>query len=352
MAVTPGTDYEASGVSIPEAEKAARMFKEHVRRTYGRPVLSDVGSFGGMFRFPVDRYEEPILVASTDGVGTKLRVASMTGRFNTLGVDIVNHCVNDVLVQGAEPLFFLDYLGCESLDASVASEIVSGVADACVENGCALLGGELAEMPGFYGHNDYDLIGTIVGVVERKRMVDGTRVEPGMSILGMPSSGLHTNGYSLARHVLFEKGAYGVDDRPSILNGRSIGEALMRPHRSYLGPVMALLGEGLVEAVCHVTGGGIPGNLPRVLPDGCGAEIDLSWEVPPIFRLIAEEGEVEEGEMYRVFNMGAGMLLVCDSEKIAGVEDILLKRGEEFFPAGRVTRGSEVYLVGRGVDHG
>jgi phosphoribosylformylglycinamidine cyclo-ligase len=350
--VTERADYESSGVNIPEADRAIRMFREQVRRTYGENVLSDVGNFGGLFRLPVDDYQDPVLVASTDGVGTKLRVASMTGRFDTVGIDIVNHCVNDILVQGAKPLFFLDYLGCESLDASVAAEIVSGVAAACVDNGCALLGGELAEMPGFYSQRDYDLIGSIVGVVERDGIIDGKGVKPGMVVLGLPSTGLHTNGYSLARRVLFEIAGYGVEDRPSALGGQSVGEALMQPHRSYLGSVMPLVGEGLLEAICHVTGGGIPGNLPRVLPDGCGAEIHPSWEVPAIFRLIAEEGGVQEEEMYGVFNMGAGMLLVCDSDKRTMVERMLTAMGETFFVAGRVIDGEGMLFTGRGMGDG
>ena len=341
-----GTDYRESGVDLEEGERATRLMKEAVRSTFDSRVLSDVGLFGGLFQASFPGIEDPVLVASTDGVGTKLKVASMAGRYGTVGMDLVNHCTDDILVQGARPLFFLDYIACGELDASVAAEIVGGLASACRENGCALLGGETAEMPGFYGRGDYDVAGTIVGVVDRGGIVDGSTIRPEMRLIGLPSTGLHTNGYSLARRVLFEQSGLEVHSRPAQLAGETVGEALLAVHRSYLSQLSPLLKRpGLVQGLCHVTGGGIPGNLTRILPEGCGAVVRTGWPEPPIFSLIADLGGVERAEMFRAFNMGAGMLLVVSrGEDFQRAMTMLRDAGARPFPCGEVVHGDGVRI--------
>ncbi|MFU8796561.1 MAG: phosphoribosylformylglycinamidine cyclo-ligase, partial [Dehalococcoidia bacterium] len=289
-----------------------------VRATY-RPEVIGSGFFGGMFQ--LKQYEEPVLVSSVDGVGTKLKIASFLDKHDTVGADIVNHCVNDIFCCGAEPLFFLDYIAMGKLKPKHVEAIVSGIVQACKEVDCSLIGGETAEMPGMYSEQDYDLVGFIVGVVERKSIVDGSDIEPGDVILGLPSSGPHTNGYSLVRKV------FNIDSDPSSLNkfhpelGKTLGEELLQVHRCYYPQLRPVL--RLVKGLAHITGGGFEGNIPRVLPHGLGARIDKgSWDVPPIFRLIQETGDVEETEMYRVFNMGMGMTIVCSpqqAERIAGI---------------------------------
>ena len=335
-------DYRTSGVDIDEGERAVSMMKEAVRSTFGRRVLSDLGHFGGLFSAGFPEMSEPVLVASTDGVGTKLKVASMTGRWNTVGQDLVNHCVNDILVQGARPLFFMDYIACGKLSAVTVAEIVRGLAEACNENGCALLGGETAEMPGFYSEGDYDLAGTIVGIVERSRVLDGSDISPGDRILALPSTGLHTNGYSLAREVLFASAGMDPVDGHALLGGETVADALLRVHRSYLGPLGPLLDRGMVKGLAHITGGGIPGNLSRILPPGCGALITPGWEVPGLFRLIGELGGIATGEMRRAFNMGAGMLLVVGPGIVPSALELLEEQGESVFEAGEILKGDGV----------
>jgi phosphoribosylformylglycinamidine cyclo-ligase len=311
-------DYKSAGVDIDAGNETVRRIKALARRTYTPGVMSDIGSFGGLFRLG-DRYKDPVLVSSADGVGTKIKVAFLTGRHETIGADLVNHCVNDVLVQGAEPLFFLDYLATGRLSPDVAEQVVAGVARACIENGCALIGGETAEMPGFYADGEYDIAGFIVGAVEKARVLDGRTIVPGDVLIGLPSGGLHTNGYSLARRVFFELAQWKVDKLVREL-GATIGDALMAPHRSYLSCVRPLLEHRYLRGLAHITGGGITENLPRVLPEGCAAEIDRrSWQVPPLFRLLQQHGRVSDEEMFRTFNMGIGMILVCaprDAERV------------------------------------
>ena len=311
-------DYKSAGVDIDAGNETVRRIKALARRTYTPGVMSDIGSFGGLFRLG-DRYKDPVLVSSADGVGTKIKVAFLTGRHETIGADLVNHCVNDVLVQGAEPLFFLDYLATGRLSPDVAEQVVAGVARACIENGCALIGGETAEMPGFYADGEYDIAGFIVGAVEKARVLDGRTIVPGDVLIGLPSGGLHTNGYSLARRVFFELAQWKVDKLVREL-GATIGDALMAPHRSYLSCVRPLLEHRYLRGLAHITGGGITENLPRVLPEGCAAEIDRrSWQVPPLFRLLQQHGRVSDEEMLRTFNMGIGMILVCaprDAERV------------------------------------
>ena len=333
-------DYKSSGVDIDAGNEVVRRVRQLARSTFTRDVLSEIGSFGGLFRLDVTQYRDPILVSSADGVGTKLRVAFLAGAHHTVGIDLVNHCVNDILVQGAEPLFFLDYLASGRLAPDVATTVIQGLAQACQENGCALLGGETAEMPGFYADGEYDLAGFIVGVVERDRLIDGSRIEPGDCLIGIPSSGLHTNGYSLARRILFEKLQLRVDSSLAELHG-SVGEALLRPHRSYLKIVRPVLSSGLVKGIAHITGGGLTENVPRILPARTAAVVNRgAWPTPAIFRLLQERGGVPDGEMYRTFNMGIGLVLACAEANVEAVLDELRRAGEsEAGIIGRVVEG-------------
>jgi phosphoribosylformylglycinamidine cyclo-ligase len=303
--------YSDAGVSIDAANAAVEKIKRLARDTFNARTLSEIGTFGGMFDGAFPGMSAPVLVASADGVGTKLKIAFMTGVHDTVGRDLVNHCTNDILVQGARPLFFLDYVATGSLSPEVIVSVVEGVARGCRENGCVLLGGETAEMPGFYLAGEYDVAGFIVGVVERGRAIDGRTVAPGDVVLALPSAGLHTNGYSLARKLFFEVAGYEVDTRVDAL-GMTVGEALLQPHLSYLRPLEGLLDTGVVKALAHITGGGLLENIPRVLPEGTAVEITLgSWPVLPVFKVMQEIGNVAEGEMYRTFNMGVGMVIIC-----------------------------------------
>jgi phosphoribosylformylglycinamidine cyclo-ligase len=307
-------DYKNAGVDIDAGNEVVRRIKGLARKTFTPGVLSDLGSFGGLFHAGAAGLRDPVLVASADGVGTKLRVAFMTGVHETIGLDLVNHCVNDILVQGARPLFFLDYLATGRLDPDVAVRIVEGLSRACVDNGCALLGGETAEMPGFYADGEYDVAGFIVGAVERGCVINGQSISPGDVLIGLPSSGLHTNGYSLARTIVFDRLRLRVRDRVEVL-GRTVGDALLEPHRSYLHVVAPLLDTGFVKGMAHITGGGITDNLPRVLPEGTTAVVRPgSWPIPPLFAWLVHEGDVPFDDAYRTFNMGIGMILVAAPE--------------------------------------
>jgi phosphoribosylformylglycinamidine cyclo-ligase len=332
-------DYRDSGVDIAAGNETVRRIKSLARGTFTSSVLSDIGSFGGLFQIDRDRYREPVLVSSADGVGTKLKVAFMTGRHDTVGADLVNHCVNDILVQGAEPLFFLDYLATGRLSPDVAEQVVAGVALGCRENGCALLGGETAEMPGFYADGEYDIAGFIVGIVERSGVIDGRAIVPGDELIGLPSAGLHTNGYSLARRVLFETAGFAADTFvPEI--GATVGDALLAPHRSYLKAIRPLLEDGLVKGMAHITGGGITENLPRVLPDGCAGVIHTgSWTIPPLFTLLQQRGAISTGEMFRAFNMGVGLIVVADPGDVDDLIERLERAGEQPVSLGRVIPG-------------
>ena len=307
-------DYKASGVDIDAGNETVRRIRGLARSTFTSAVLSDIGSFGGLFRLESARFREPVLVSSADGVGTKLRVAFLAGRPETVGADLVNHCVNDILVQGAEPLFFLDYFGTGRLSPAVAESVVAGMARACRENQCALLGGETAEMPGFYADGEYDIAGFIVGVVDRERLITGTSITPGDVLIGVPSSGLHTNGYSLARRIVFDHLKLAVDSFVPEL-GQTVGEALLEPHRSYLPTVRPLLASGRIKGMAHVTGGGITDNLPRILPSGTAARVRTSsWSVPAVFRWLQENGRVPASDMLRTFNVGVGLVVVVAPE--------------------------------------
>ena len=320
-------DYKSAGVDIDAGNDAVKRIRALARSTFTAGVLSDIGSFGGLFRLDTSRYREPVLVTSADGVGTKLKVAFLTGRHDTVGSDLVNHCVNDILVQGAEPLFFLDYLATGQLSPDVAESVVGGIATACRDSGCALLGGETAEMPGFYGEGEYDLAGFIVGVVDREKVITGQTITPGDVLVGVPSSGLHTNGFSLARRIVFDQLRLKVDAYVDAL-GRTVGEALMEPHRSYLSLVRPLLDGGRIKAMAHITGGGITENLPRVLPHGTAAVVDAAaWEMPPIFRWLQQSGDVPIDDMMRTFNMGLGLVIVTARDRAEQLLEELAARG-------------------------
>jgi phosphoribosylformylglycinamidine cyclo-ligase len=335
-------DYKQSGVDIDAGNEVVRRIRSLARGTFTRGVLSDIGSFGGLFSLGASGIEDPVLVASADGVGTKLRVAFMAGAHSSIGVDLVNHCVNDILVQGAQPLFFLDYLATGRLNPDVAVQIVEGLAQACRDNGCALLGGETAEMPGFYADGEYDVAGFIVGIVSRQSLINGRSIAPGDVLVGLPSSGLHTNGYSLARRIAFETAGLGVDSYVPELE-QSIGDALLIPHRSYLPIVRPLLAEKIVKGMAHITGGGITDNLPRVLPPGVHARIDrAAWHAPAIFGWLPRTGRVPESEMLRTFNMGIGLILVCAPEHERRTLEVLKQAGEpSAVVIGRIHAGGE-----------
>ncbi len=332
-------DYASAGVNLKAADDAVAKIKALAKGTFTPNVLSEIGSFGGLFRMPVEEYREPVLVASTDGVGTKLKLAFMSGIHTTIGQDIVNHCVNDILVQGARPLFFMDYLGVGRLVPSVLADVVSGIAIACKENGLALLGGETAEMPGFYNEGEYDLVGTVIGVVDRAKIVDGSAIRDGDIILRLPSGGLHTNGYSLARKICFEMAGLTIDSRVEMLGGQ-IGHELMKVHRSYLRPVMALLKQIQPAGMAHITGSGIPGNLIRIIPENLEAIIHRGrWPMPPIFAFLQETGRVADNDMYDAFNMGLGYIIVVGPTEAEAAEGILSRQGQPSYRIGQIASG-------------
>jgi phosphoribosylformylglycinamidine cyclo-ligase len=340
MNATKPSAYAAAGVDIDAQERALARVKKLAKSTFTPGVLSEIGSFGGLFRPDLSGMAEPVLVASADGVGTKLAVARMAEDYSSVGRDLVNHCVNDVLVQGAEPLFFLDYVGAGVLEPEKMVELVSGVADGCRENGCALLGGETAEMPGFYQPGDYELVGFIVGLVDRPKLLDGSKVQAGDVLVGLPSSGLHTNGYSLARKIVFEKQGLGIADKAPWRKKRTVGQELLESHLSYLKALRPLLGHAALHGMAHITGGGITDNLPRVLPEGTHALIRVgSWPVPELFHFLQERGEVETEEMFRVFNMGIGMILVVGPAGLAEALGLLSSVGQKSFVIGTVQPG-------------
>lgn len=333
--MTKPISYADAGVSIDNANLAVAKIREYARSTFNERTLTEIGSFGGMFSGAFPDMAEPILVASADGVGTKLKLAFETGIHNTVGADLVNHCVNDILVQGARPLFFLDYFATGKLEPDVTASVVEGMARACKENGCVLLGGETAEMPDFYPPGEYDLAGFIVGVVDKAKVIDGKSIEPGDVVLGIPSNGLQTNGYSLARKLFFEVGNYKVDTFVDEL-GSTVGDALLATHQSFLRPLEGLLDKGLIKGIAHITGGGFLENIPRILPEGVSVEINRgSWPELPIFGMMQKLGNVSDHEMFRTFNMGIGMVLICSDGESEKMDDHL----EQFFTLGRVIEG-------------
>jgi phosphoribosylformylglycinamidine cyclo-ligase len=330
------TTYRQAGVDITAGNELVRKITPLVRSTFRPEVLTDLGGFGGLFRFPSERYTDPVLVSGTDGVGTKLKIAFLMDRHDTIGIDLVAMCVNDVVVSGAEPLFFLDYFACGKLEVSKAEAVVAGVAEGCRQAGCALIGGETAEMPSFYGKGEYDLAGFAVGVVERGRIIDGKAIQPGDAVIGLASSGLHSNGFSLARRILLEDGGLTVTSTLPELT-HSLGETLLTPTRIYAKQVLALAAGFPVKGIAHITGGGLTENLPRILPANCRARIRIgSWPVPPIFAVLQKRGGVAEEEMYRVFNMGIGLALVVGPEHANGILAKAPKLGEQAYRIGDI----------------
>jgi phosphoribosylformylglycinamidine cyclo-ligase len=337
--MTKPISYRDAGVDIDAATRATDRIKELARTTFNQQTLSEIGSFGGMFDGAFPGMDHPVLVASADGVGTKLKIAFATGVHNTVGRDLVNHCVNDILVQGARPLFFLDYIATGKLSPDTVASVIEGITAGCRENGCVLLGGETAEMPGFYTDDEYDIAGFIVGVVDRAKIIDGKSIAPGDLLLALPSVGLHTNGYSLARKLFFDVAGYQPDTLVPVL-GMTAAESLLQPHVSYLGALGGLLSNGSIKGLAHITGGGLTDNIPRILPEGTAVKINSgSWPVLRVFELLREIGNVSDAEMYRTFNMGLGMIIVCSPDDAAAVKAHLLEKGEQCYEVGAVIAG-------------
>ncbi len=331
--------YADAGVDISSGDRSKQRIKMLARKTFNRQVLSEIGGFGGLFALDLEKFPNPVLVSSADGVGTKLKVAFDLGIHHTVGQDLVNHCVNDIAVQGATPLFFLDYLASGAIDGDIIEKVMQGISDACRANGCALIGGETAQMPGFYSDGEYDLAGTIIGAVNRDQIITGEHIEAGDVLIGLPSNGLHTNGYSLARKLLFEVAKYGPEQYVNELKDKT-GAALMRVHRSYLSIIKKLVGAEVVRGMAHITGGGITGNLPRILPKGLGAAVDLAaWQPPPLFEHLQTLGNVTQEEMMRTFNMGIGLICVVPAEKVKKAKAVLNRANERHCIIGRITRG-------------
>jgi phosphoribosylformylglycinamidine cyclo-ligase len=338
MSKSGSITYADAGVNIDRANRTKQRIKYLAHKTFNKSVLSEIGGFGGLFSVPL-KYKDPVLVSSVDGVGTKLKIAFDMKVHHTVGGDLVNHCVNDIAVQGAAPMFFMDYLATGKLEPEIAEKVVEGIADACKHNGCALIGGETAEMPGFYPEGEYDLAGFIVGAVEREKIINGKNVQIGDVVLGLPSNGLHTNGYSLARKLLFEIAKYTPETYVNEIKGK-VGTELMRPHRSYWPVLRKLVESECVSAMAHITGGGITENLPRVLPRGTAAVIELgSWPVQPIFEHMQKLGNVPQDEMLRTFNMGMGMLLVVPNKKFKKAQTLWERASEKAYTVGRIVKG-------------
>ena len=339
------TDYKSAGVDIEAGDEAVFRIKQHVQATFNENVLTDIGSFGGMFCAGFGGMTDPVLVSSIDGVGTKVKVAAMMEKYDTIGADLVNHCIDDILVQGARPLFFLDYFASSKLVPGVVEQIVKGMSGACVDAGCALIGGETAEMPGVYVEGELDLAGCIVGLVDRPKIIDGSKVQPGDVLVGIASSGLHTNGYSLVRQILFKDNDYKVDQYVPEL-GAVLGDVLLAPHRCYLKPVMAVMEEFDVHAMAHLTGGGFYNNIPRVLPLDCQVTVERRyWGVPPIFTLLQEKGNIDPVEMHITFNMGVGLVLIVAGHRGVDVVNKLQECGETAWVIGEVHKGGREVTV-------
>ncbi|MCG8541103.1 MAG: phosphoribosylformylglycinamidine cyclo-ligase [Clostridia bacterium] len=331
--------YSNSGVNIEEGARAVDLMKSYVKSTFTKNVLLDLGGFGGLFELDIKDYKAPVLVSGTDGVGTKLKIAFMMDKHHTIGIDLVAMCVNDILCQGAKPLFFLDYVATGKLKAEKIADIVKGISQGCIRAGCALIGGETAEMPGFYGDGEYDMAGFSVGIVDKDKIIDGSKIEEGDIVIGLPSSGIHSNGYSLVRKLFFDKLGYGLDKYLKEL-GETLGEALLKPTRIYVDIVMKVLEKYEVRGMCHITGGGFYENIPRIVPQSLGVEINLgSWEVLPIFEIIQKYGDVHIDEMFKTFNMGIGYLFVVSQGEADDIVDLIEASGERAYKIGRVLRG-------------
>ena len=340
--------YKNAGVDIAAGNEAVERMKSHVKRTLRPEVMTDLGGFGALFGLNKDKYEEPVLVSGTDGVGTKLKIAFAMDKHDTIGIDAVAMCVNDIVVQGAEPLFFLDYLACDKVVPAKIEAIVSGIADGCFESGCALIGGETAEMPGMYAEGEYDIAGFTVGVVDKSKIVNGSTIAAGDTVIGLASSGVHSNGFSLVRKTLLEQAGYDLHDKLPELGGEALGEVLLTPTKLYVKPVLALLEQVTVKGMAHITGGGFIENIPRVLPEGVNVEIEYgSWPILPIFSLLQEKGNVSNRDMFTTFNMGIGMVIVVAGDEAESALKALQAAGENPYVIGRVTEGvREVTFTG------
>ncbi|MBP3966280.1 phosphoribosylformylglycinamidine cyclo-ligase [Paenibacillus lignilyticus] len=335
--------YKEAGVDIAAGNEAVERMKKHVKKTFRPEVLTDLGGFGGLFGLNKDKYEEPVLVSGTDGVGTKLKVAFAMDKHDTIGIDAVAMCVNDIIVQGAEPLFFLDYLACGKVEPAKIEAIVKGISDGCVQSGCALIGGETAEMPGMYQGDEYDIAGFTVGIVDKKNIIDGKTIAPGDVVLGLASSGIHSNGFSLVRRLLLETAGYGLGDALPELGGKTLGEVIIEPTRIYVKSVLELIKQVQVKGMAHITGGGFIENIPRVLPEGVNVEIAYgSWPIQPIFGLMQEKGSITNRDMFTTFNMGVGMVVVVPAEQAEDALRIARELGEDAYIIGKVTEGSRV----------
>jgi phosphoribosylformylglycinamidine cyclo-ligase len=331
--------YAAAGVDLRAADRAKERIKFLAQKSFNRNVLGGIGGFGALFRLDLQRWKSPILVSSADGVGTKLKIAFELGLHHTVGADLVNHCVNDIAVQGATPLFFLDYFATGRLDPDVAESVATGLSDGCRANGCALIGGETAQMPGFYAEGEYDLAGFIVGAVDRDKLVTGAAIKPGDVLIGLPSTGLHTNGYSLARKLFFEVGGYKPTQYVTAIREKA-GAALLKTHRSYLHVIQKLTAAGLTAGMAHITGGGITENLPRILPKNVTAQVEIgSWPVLPIFEHLRDLGQVPQDEMLRTFNMGIGLIVAIPAAKFTRAKNLLDRAEEKFYVIGRIVKG-------------
>jgi len=335
--------YKNAGVDIAAGNEAVERMKKHVKRTFRPEVMTDLGGFGALFGLNKDKYEEPVLVSGTDGVGTKLKIAFAMDKHDTIGIDAVAMCVNDIVVQGAEPLFFLDYLACDKVVPEKIEAIVSGIAEGCHESGCALIGGETAEMPGMYAEGEYDIAGFTVGVVDKRKIVNGSTIAAGDTVIGLASSGVHSNGFSLVRKLLLEQAGYSLQDRLPELGDAVLGEVLLTPTKLYVKPVLSLLEQVQVKGMAHITGGGFIENIPRVLPEGVNVEIDYgSWPILPIFSLLQEKGGVSNRDMFTTFNMGVGLVIVVAEQDTAAALEALRAAGETPYVIGRVTEGERI----------
>lgn len=334
--------YKKAGVDIAAGNEAVERMKKHVKRTFRPEVLTELGGFGALFGLNKDKYEEPVLVSGTDGVGTKLKLAFAMDKHDTIGIDAVAMCVNDIVVQGAEPLFFLDYLACGKVEPEKIEAIVKGISDGCLQSGCALIGGETAEMPGMYGSGEYDIAGFTVGIVDKKNIIDGSTIRPGDVVLGLASSGVHSNGFSLVRHLLLEEEGLLLDERVEELGG-VVGDVLLTPTKIYVKSVLAMLEQVKIKGMAHITGGGFLENIPRVLPEGVNVEIEYgSWPILPVFELMQKRGSISHSDMFRTFNMGIGLVIVAAPEDAEAIERIAREQGEGVYRIGRVTEGERV----------
>lgn len=334
--------YKQAGVDIAAGNEAVERMKKHVKTTFRPEVMTDLGGFGALFKLNKDQYEEPVLVSGTDGVGTKLKLAFAMDQHDTIGIDAVAMCVNDIVVQGAEPLFFLDYLACDKVIPSKIESIVKGIADGCNQAGCSLIGGETAEMPGMYSEGEYDIAGFTVGIVDKSKMINGSNIVAGDTVIGLASSGVHSNGFSLVRKLLLEDAGYSLQQELPELGGR-LGDVLLAPTKIYVKPLLGLLKEIEVKGMAHITGGGFIENIPRMLPDGVNVDIEYgAWPILPIFKLMQEKGDISNKDMFTTFNMGIGMVLVVKEQDADGALQFLRSAGEEAYVIGRVTEGERI----------